>query len=127
MAGRAARTKAQTPEVRYESVLKAFLCCLLIGGVAVGYVRQTHENSLLTGRISELQREIEAARDYNQKQREQLGELKSPRRLEEMARHLELDLRPSVPGQTVEVELRPVREAMVAKAERVAPVTGGGK
>jgi cell division protein FtsL len=113
--------------VRYESVLKAFLCCLLIGGVAVGYVRQTHENSLLTGRISELQMEIEAARDHNRKQREQLGELKSPRRLEEMARHLDLDLRPSVPGQTVEVEFRPFQESIVARAERVVPVMGGEK
>ncbi len=127
MARRAARTKAQAPEVRFESVLKAFLCCLLIGGVAVGYVRQTHENSLLTGRISDLEKEIESARYSNRKQREELGELKSPRRLEEMARHLNLVLRPSIPGQTVEVELRSVEDSMVARAERMSSGTGGGR
>jgi hypothetical protein len=115
------------PEVRFESVLKAFLCCLLIGGVAVGYVRQTHENSLLTGKISDLGKEIEAARYNNRKQREELSQLKSPRHLEEMARHLNLDLRPPAPGQTVEVLLRPVKEAIVARNEPPLEARGGGR
>ena len=116
MARRASKTKAHMPEVRFESVLKAFLCCLLIGGVAVGYVRQTHENSLLTGRISQLGLEIEEARSNNRKLREDLNELKSPRRLEELARHFNLDLKP-MPGQVIELEMGPVTTPMVASSD----------
>ena len=38
------QSKTRSEEVRFSSVLKAFLGCLLIGGVAVGYVLQSSEN-----------------------------------------------------------------------------------
>lgn len=116
MARRTARNPL--PEVRFASVLKAFLACLLIGGVAVGYVRQTHENTALKIQLKELNSEIMERDQQNQRLKEELVIRQSPEMLESMARHLGVDLQPPRPGQVVELTMPGPREPLIAQSDR---------
>ena len=111
-------TKAELPDVRFASVLKAFLCCLLIGGVAVGYVQQTHKNSALTIEFQALNDEIDARATQNALMARQLMDLLSPETLDTLARHLNLDLAPPRPGQVVELQMPGPGVPMIAQSGR---------
>lgn len=84
----------QSASIRFGPAIKAMLLCLLFGGAAVGYVwqktrvyelgRQIHERELLFSKLA----------DGNKKLRDQLAMLRSPGRLEQRARELNLGLVP---------------------------------
>jgi hypothetical protein len=91
--------KYQSASVRFIPAIKAFLLCLLIGGTGVGYVWQK-------GQIDELGRQINARegrlaklRDLNKKLGDQLAMLRSPAKLEQRVRELNLGLGQPQPAQ----------------------------
>jgi len=119
--------KAQLPDVRFASVIKAFLCCLLIGGVAVGYVRQTHENSALKIELQTLKDEITERAHHNDRTNKELLILQSPHTLNEIARHRNLDLQPPRPGQVIELEMPGPDEPMIARSGSRSVKGEGGR
>ena len=96
--------------------MKAFLCCLLIGGVAVGYVQQTHENTALKIQKKELVAAIDRHAMQNAQLQKELDDCQSLDSLEQMARHLGVDLEPPRPGQVIELELSGPSEPLMARS-----------
>jgi cell division protein FtsL len=72
--------------------LKAFLLCVLIGGSAVGYVWQKSQINELGRQMAQRERRLDELENQNQKFRDQLATLRSPARINERVRELQLGL-----------------------------------
>jgi len=78
--------------IRFGPVVKALLLCLVIGGVAVGYVWQKQQISELGKQILAREKRLNEFQEANKKLRDQLALLRTPYQLEKRARELNLGL-----------------------------------
>jgi hypothetical protein len=67
------RRRQERPEVRLATVVKTFLICLLIGGVAIGYVLQSHENMRLRRELGALEGELRQLRAETSRSNQSAG------------------------------------------------------
>src|ERR1051326_1759710 len=91
--------KNQSAAIRFGPALKAFLLCALIGGSGVGYVWQKSQISELGRQISKGEKRLAELRDQNKKLRDQLAMLRSPAKLDQRVRELNLGLGQPEPTQ----------------------------
>jgi hypothetical protein len=92
---------SQSASIRFGPALGAFFACFVIAGAAVGYVWQKGQIYQLGKQIR--QNEIRLAqlqKDDDQRVKD-LAELRSPMKLDERARELNLGLLPAQPMQVV--------------------------
>ncbi len=95
-----AKNKRNQPAaVRFGPALKAALLCLLIGGSAVGYVWQKTQIYELGKQIRARETRLAELQDSNKKLRDQLAMLRSPAKLDQRARELNLGLGQPQAGQ----------------------------
>ena len=84
--------KHQSAAIRFGPALKALLLCALIGGSGVGYVWQKSQISELGQQISKRERNLAQLQEQNKKLRDQLAMLRSPAKLDQRVRELNLGL-----------------------------------
>lgn len=84
--------KYQPAAIRFGPALKAFLLCAIIGGSGVGYVWQTQQIYELGQQIKKRETRLTELNDVNKKLRDQLAMLRSPGKLDQRARELNLGL-----------------------------------
>jgi hypothetical protein len=91
--------KNQPAAIRFGPALKAFLLCLIIGGSGVGYVWQKTQIDELGREIRRRETDLLQKRESNKKLRDQLAMLRSPAKLDQRARELNLGLSQPQPAQ----------------------------
>lgn len=84
--------KNQSAALRFGPALKALLLCLVIGGSGVGYVWQKNQIYELGKQIKQREIRLIELRRQNEKLRDQLAMLRSPGKLDERVRKLNLGL-----------------------------------
>lgn len=84
--------------IRFGPVVKAVLLCLVIGGAAVGYVWQKTQIYELGKQIRSRETRLMEMQNANEKLRNQLAMLRSPARLEQRSRELNLGLGQPLPA-----------------------------
>ena len=89
----------QSAAIRFSPALKALFLCLLIAGLAVGYVWQKGQIYQLGRQITACESRLMLLRDENQKLGDQLAVLRSPVMLDQRVRDLNLGLVPAKPAQ----------------------------
>jgi hypothetical protein len=97
--------KYQPAAIRFGPALKAFLLCLILGGSGVGYVWQKTQIEELGRDIRRRELHLLEVRESNKKLRDQLAWLRSPAKLDQRARELNLGLVQPQPDQ-----IRPLAE-----------------
>jgi cell division protein FtsL len=102
--GRSVKTMAknrrnQSAAIRFGPALKALFLCLVIAGLAVGYVWQKGQIFQLGRQITSCESRLAQLRDENQKLSDQLAVLHSPVMLDQRVRELNLGLVPAQPTQ----------------------------
>jgi hypothetical protein len=91
--------KNQSAAIRFCPALKALFLCLVIAGLAVGYVWQKGQIYQLGRQITACESRLVLLRDENQKLGDQLAVLRSPVMLDQRVRELNLGLVPAKPAQ----------------------------
>jgi hypothetical protein len=104
--------KNESVVLRFGPALKAFGLCVLIGGAAVGYVWQKSQIDQLGRQIREREIKLGEVREQNKKLRDNLAILRSPARLEQKLKDLNLGL------------VRPQAGDVWHVGEPVVPATG---
>ena len=89
----------QSVTIRFAPALKALFLCLMIAGLAVGYVWQKSQIFQLGLQINSCERRLAQLRDENRKLSDQLAVLNSPVLLDQRVRALNLGLVPAQPTQ----------------------------
>jgi cell division protein FtsL len=89
----------QSAAIRFGPALKALFTCLVIAGLAVGYVWQKGQIYQLGRQITSCESRLAQLRDENQKLSDQLAVLNSPVMLDQRVHELNLGLVPAQPGQ----------------------------
>lgn len=84
--------KAQSVTERFGPAIKAFVLCLLIGGVGVGYVWQKNQIDQLGNDIKEREIRLSELQRQNKIRADQLATLISPPALEARVKKLNLGL-----------------------------------
>lgn len=84
--------KNQAASVRFGPAVWALVTCVVIGGAAVGYVWQKQQIGQLGKQILAREKRLADLTDQNKKLRDQLAMLRSPAKLEQRARELNLGL-----------------------------------
>ncbi len=104
--------KHQSAGVRFGSVLLTLLLCLLIGGSGIGFVWQKAQIYELGQQIRKRELHLTELRDGNKKLRDQLAMLRSPGKLEQRVRELNLGMSQPQPMQVWRLS-----EPLVSRAE----------
>ena len=91
--------KNQSAAIRFYPALKALFLCLLIAGLALGYVWQKSQIYQLGRQITACESRLMQIRDENQRLGDQLAVLRSPVMLDQRVRELRLGLVPAQPTQ----------------------------
>ncbi|MSU58086.1 MAG: hypothetical protein EXS35_07890 [Pedosphaera sp.] len=91
--------KYQPAGIRFGPALKAVLLCLLFAGSGVGYVWQKTQIYELGKQIRQRELHLVELRESNKKLSNRLAELRSPLKLEQRARELNLGLVQAQPAQ----------------------------
>jgi cell division protein FtsB len=89
----------QSAAIRFGPALKAAFLCLLIAGSAIGYVWQKNEIYRLSQQISQRESRLGRLSEGNEKLRVTLADLRSPMKLDQRVRELNLGLAPAQPMQ----------------------------
>jgi len=89
----------QSAAIRFGPALKALFLCLMMAGLAVGYVWQKSQIFQLGLQINSCERRLAQLRDENRKSSDQLAVLNSPVLLDQRVRELNLGLVPAQPAQ----------------------------
>jgi len=103
--------KHQSAAIRFGPALKALLLCTLIGGSGVGYVWQKSQISELGQQISKRERHLIQLQEQNKKLRDQLAMLRSPAKLDQRVRELNLGLSEPQPSQIWRVAEPPTQSS----------------
>ena len=91
--------KHQSAAIRFGPALKAFLLCALLGGSGVGYVWQKNQINELGQQISKREKRLVELQNQNKKLRDHLAMLRSPAKLDQRVRELNLGLVQPQPSQ----------------------------
>lgn len=91
--------KYQPAAIRFGPAVKAMLLCLLFAGSGVGYVWQKTKIYELGQQIRKGEMRLAELQESNKKLRDQLAMLRSPSKLEQRARELNLGLGQPQQGQ----------------------------
>jgi hypothetical protein len=91
--------KYKTAANRFGPALKAFLLCLLMGGSGVGYVWQKDQLVQLGRQIKKHELRLAELKEQNEKLKNQLESMHSPRFLETRIKELNLGLAQPAPVQ----------------------------
>jgi cell division protein FtsL len=91
--------RSQTAAIRFGPALKALFLCLVIAGLAVGYVWQKGQIYQLGRQITSCESRLTQLRDENQRLGDQLAVLRSPVMLDQRVHELNLGLVPAQPAQ----------------------------
>ena len=91
--------KYQPAAIRFGPAVKAMLLCLIFAGSGVGYVWQKTRIYELGQQIRKSEMHLAELQDSNKKLRDQLAMLRSPAKLEQRARELNLGLVQPLPSQ----------------------------
>ena len=102
--------KNQSAAIRFCPALKALFLCLVIAGLAVGYVWQKGQIYQLGRQITACESRLVRLRDENQKLGDQLAVLRSPVMLDQRVRELNLGLAPAQPMQICRLAEPPQNE-----------------
>ena len=102
--------KNQSAAIRFCPALKALFLCLVIAGLAVGYVWQKGQIYQLGQQITTCESRLMLLRDENQKLGDQLAVLRSPVMLDQRVRELNLGLVPAKPAQIYRLVESPPNE-----------------
>lgn len=118
--------KYQSAAIRFGPALKAFLLCLLIGGSGVGYVWQKSQIYELGKQRKARENRLAELRDQNKKLSDQLSMLRSPPKLDQRARELNLGLGQPRPASVIRllepaIVPRPGADQSVAARDSAAP------
>jgi hypothetical protein len=89
----------QSAAIRFGPALKALFLCLVIAGLAVGYVWQKGQIFQLGRQITSCESRLAQLRDQNQKLSDQLAVSRSPVMLDQRVHQLNLGLVPAQPTQ----------------------------
>jgi len=89
----------QSAAIRFAPALKALFLCLMMAGLAVGYVWQKNQIFQLGLQITLGEHRLAQLRDENRKLSDQLAVLNSPVLLDQRVRALNLGLFPAQPTQ----------------------------
>ena len=89
----------QSAAIRFGPALKALFLCLVIAGLAVGYVWQKGQIFQLGRQITSCESRLIQLRDENQKLSDQLAVLNSPVMLDQRVHELNLGLVAAQPTQ----------------------------
>jgi cell division protein FtsL len=100
----------QSAAIRFCPALKALFLCLVIAGLAVGYVWQKGQIYQLGQQITACESRLVLLRDENQKLGDQLAVLRSPVMLDQRVRELNLGLVPAKPAQIYRLVESPPNE-----------------
>jgi hypothetical protein len=95
----AGNRKSQSAAIRFGPALKAAFLCLLIACSAIGYVWQKSEIGRLGHQISQRESHLGRLSEGNEKLRVTLADLRSPMKLDQRVRELNLGLAPAQPVQ----------------------------
>jgi hypothetical protein len=117
--------KYQSAVIRFGPALKAVVLCLLIGGSGVGYVWQKDQLARLGQQIKQRERHLSDLGRQNERCRQMLAEMRSPRFLERRIRELNLGLGPPMFSQVftlVEGPAEPAEALERAGASSNGPV-----
>ena len=90
----------QSAAIRFGPALKALFLCLVIAGLAVGYVWQKGQIYQLGRQITSCESRLGQLRDENQRLGDQLAVLRSPMMIDQRVHELNLGL---VPAQATQV------------------------
>jgi hypothetical protein len=113
----------QSAAIRFGPALKALFLCLVIAGLAVGYVWQKGQIYQLGRQITSCEGRLAQLRDENQRLGDQLAVLRSPVMVDQRVHELNLGLVPAQPTQVYRlVEPPPNDEAN----RRLAALQDGG-
>jgi len=113
----------QSAAIRFGPALKALFLCLLIAGLAVGYVWQKNQIYQLGWQITACEHRLAQLRDENQKLGDQLAVLYSPVMLDQRVRVLNLGLVPAQPMQIYRLTEPPPNDS--ARRQFAARQDGG--
>lgn len=96
--------KKKPGRVKFGPAVGAAVVCLVLCGLALGFVWQKFQINRLGKQIKERELQLEELRRTNKKISDELAELKSPVMLDQMVRQWRLDLRRPEPRQIVELQ-----------------------
>lgn len=119
--------KYQSAAIRFGPALKAFLLCLFIGGVGVGYVWQKQQISELGRQFVRREQQLNGLQEQNEKLKTQLAMMRSQTYLEARIKQLNLGLVPPSPSQVWRLAepqpeaARPARERQYAQQAPALP------
>jgi len=105
----------QSAAIRFGPALKASLLCLVIAGLAVGYVWQKGQIFQLGRQITSCESRLAQLRDENQKLSDQLAVLRSPVMLDQRVRALNLGLVPAQPTQIYRLVESPASNNLIRR------------
>jgi cell division protein FtsB len=91
--------KYQSAGVRFGPALKALILCGIIGGSGVGYVWQKSQINELGRQIKQREQRLAELENQNKKLRDQYAILRSPAKLDQRLRELNLGLAMPQPQQ----------------------------
>ena len=115
----------QSAAIRFGPALKALFLCLVIAGLAVGYVWQKGQIFQLGRQITSCESRLAQLRDENQKLSDQLAVLNSPVMLDQRVHELNLGLVPAQPSQVYRLMEAPPGTVQIAglRRDRTARLT----
>jgi uncharacterized protein HemX len=91
--------KYQSAGVRFGPALNALILCVIIGGAGVGYVWQKSQINELGRQIGQREQRLKELKTQNEKLSDQLAVLRSPAKLDQRLRELNLGLVMPQPNQ----------------------------
>ena len=93
--------KSQGDAVRFSTVARVLLLCLLFGGAAIGYVWQQGQIMKLNVRRKALESTLKDLQGQNRRRNDQFESQLLPKALEDRVRGMNLGLAPHNPAQVV--------------------------
>ncbi|HLX94400.1 MAG TPA: hypothetical protein VKU37_01510 [Verrucomicrobiae bacterium] len=100
----------QSAAIRFGPALKALFLCLVIAGLAVGYVWQKGQIYQLGRQITSCESRLAQLRDENQRLGDQLAVLRSPVMVDQRVHELNLGLVPAQPTQVYRLAEPPPKD-----------------
>lgn len=122
--------KYQPASIRFGPALKALLLCALFCGTGVGYVWQKSQIDELARQIRKKEARLAELKYTNQKSRNNLAKMHTPRWINERVRELNLGMGPPLESQKLRlvepVEMPPAVKTQPARLYAAQPARSPG-